>query len=325
MKRRTALMMPALIPPFVACRARAAGSFPDQPIRLIVPFAAGGSNDLVGRVVAEGMAAALGQTIVVENRGGAGGVLGNDLVAKSRPDGYNLLLAGSGSFLISGLVQPRLPYDLEGDFSAIGFIGDSPMVIAANPGSGIRSMPDLQTLARRAQPPVAYATAGIGTTGHATGALIEQALGIQMEHVPYRGTGPALTDVLAGRVALISNPLAPLRPHLESGGLIGLAVAATRRSATMPQIPTTAEQGFPQIVSSAWYGLVAPGGLPADRAAILHAALAKALAQPGLRRRLEEEGTEIQTSASPEEFGTFLRQDRKRWQEVVQKAGMRVE
>jgi tripartite-type tricarboxylate transporter receptor subunit TctC len=322
-RRNALLLAPALAlgRPALAQGAR----FPDRPIRLIIPFAAGGSNDIVGRVITEGMASRLGQTFVVENRGGAGGVLGNETVAQSPKDGYTILLGGSGSFLISSLVQPRVPYDIVKDFAPIGFVGNAPNVITVNPKVEAQTMGELRDLARRAKPPLAYASPGVGTTGHVLGALLSLEFGAEMEHIPYRGTGPAITDVLAGRVQILTNAAAPLRPHIAAGGLRAIAVAAPRRLEFLPEVPTTVEQGFPNVLSSTWYGLLAPSGTPADRIDALHGALNATLADAAVKQRLQEEGVEIEASATPADYSRFIEQDRKRWQEVVTRANIRAE
>ncbi|WP_159992529.1 tripartite tricarboxylate transporter substrate binding protein [Roseomonas sp. 18066] len=325
MKRRTALM---LLPALAGLRAPAVmaqGRYPDRPIRLIIPFAAGGSNDIVGRVIAEGMGARLGQSFVVENRGGAGGVLGNEAVATAPKDGYTLLLGGSGSFLISSLVQPKLSYDIIRDFAPIGFIGNAPNVITVNPKVEARTMGELRDLARRAKPPLSYASPGVGTTGHVLGALLALEFGAEMEHIPYRGTGPAITDVLAGRVQILTNAAAPLRPHIASGGLRAVAVAAPRRLEFLPEVPTTVEQGFAKVLSSTWYGILGPAGIPTDRVAALHAALNATLADAAAKQRLAEEGVEIETSPTPADYARFIETDRTRWQEVVTRANIRAE
>jgi tripartite-type tricarboxylate transporter receptor subunit TctC len=326
MQRRTALTLIPALSAMLGHRAMAqTAAFPDRPMRMIIPFAAGGSNDIVGRVIAEGMGARLGQTVVVENRGGAGGILGTELVARAPKDGYTFLLGGSGSFLISSLVQPRVPYDIIRDFAPIGFIGAAPNVITVNPGVPVHSMAELRDLAKRANPPVSYASPGVGTTGHLLGALISLTFGAEMDHVPYRGTGPALTDVLAGRVQILTNAAAPLRPHIASGGLRALAVAAPRRLAILPDVPTTGEAGFPEIISSTWYGLLAPAGTPADRVNALHAALNATLADAAVQSRLAEEGVEIEPSAAPQDFGRLIEEDRQRWQQVVTRTRIRAE
>lgn len=326
MQRRTALTLIPALSAMLGHQALAQGeAFPDRPMRMIIPFAAGGSNDIVGRVIAEGMGARLGQTIVIDNRGGAGGILGTEIVARAPKDGYTFLLGGSGSFLISSLVQPRVPYDIIRDFAPIGFIGAAPNVITVNPGVPVHSMAELRDLAKRANPPISYASPGVGTTGHLLGALISLTFGAEMDHVPYRGTGPALTDVLAGRVQILTNAAAPLRPHIASGGLRALAVAAPRRLPILPDVPSTTEAGFPEIISSTWYGLLAPAGTPTARIAALHAALNATLADPVVQSRLTEEGVEIEPSAAPQDFGHLIEEDRQRWQQVVTRTNIRAE
>lgn len=300
--------------------------FPSRALRLVIPFTAGGSNDIVGRMLAEAMAARLGQQVVVENRGGAGGVIGNDAVAKAPPDGHTVLLAGSGSFLISSLVQPRLPYDPVRDFAPVGYIGAAPNIITVNPRVPARTLAELQTVARASPTPLRFGSPGVGTNGHALGAMIGVVLGVELEAVHYRGTGPALTDVLAGRLEILTNASAPLQPHIAAGTLRALAVAGRTRSAALPDVPTSVEAGFPDLDSATWYGLLATGGTPPDRIAVLHRALNAVLADEGIKRRLVENGVdEIAPSAQPEDFGTLMQQDRIRWQRVVDRARLRVE
>lgn len=325
MRRRTALMLPSLLLPALATGPARAAEFPDRPLRMIIPFTAGGSNDIVGRLVAEHMSKRLGQTIVVENKGGAGGLIGTDLVAKSEPDGYTFLLGGSGSFLISSLVQPNVPYDIIKDFTPIGFIGNAPNVITVNPKVPVHNMKELQARAAKSKPPMSFATPGVGTTGHALGAMIAQGLDVPLEFIPYRGTGPALTDVLAGRVDMITNAAAPLKPHIEAERLRAIAIAAPKRSEILPDLPTTVEQGFPQIQSATWYALLGPAGVPQDRVNKLHAALNATLAEKDVQKRMIEEGVEIEASPTPADFGKFLLEDRERWKQVVDRAGMKVE
>ncbi|MCX8133416.1 MAG: tripartite tricarboxylate transporter substrate-binding protein [Roseococcus sp.] len=317
--RRAALMLlatPAL--------ARAQG-FPARPLRLVIPFTAGGSNDIVGRIVAEGMAARLGQPVVVENRGGAGGILGNDIVAKAPPDGHTLLLAGSGSFVISSLVHPRIPYDPVNGFAAIGYMGAAPNVIAIDPRLPVRSLAELREFGRAARPPMTFASPGAGTTGHALGAMIALTLGFELEFIHYRGTAPALTDVVAGRVQLITNAAAPFLPFLQAGTLRALAVAGRQRASILPDLSTSFEQGFPELDSATWYGLLAPAGTPPEAIERLHAALNATLADPAVRPRLVENGVEVESSPAPADFARFLESERERWGAIVRRAGLRVE
>jgi len=301
-------------------------SFPDRPLRLIIPFTAGGSNDIVGRLIADRMAARLGRPIVIENRGGAGGLIGNDAVAKAPADGTTMLLAGSGSFLISSLVQPRLPYDPVRDFAPIGLIGAAPNVIVVHPAIAAQTLADLQRVARAARTPLRFGTPGVGTTGHALGAMIGVVLGAELDAVHYRGTGPSITDALAGRLDILTNASAPLQPHIESGRLRAIAIAGRTRSAALPQVPTSLEQGFPELDSATWYALLTTAGAPPERIAALHQTLNEVLADPDVRHRLVEHGVdEITPSPQPADLTSFLTDERIRWRRVVERAQLRIE
>ena len=301
----------------------AQAQFPEKPLRLVIPFTPGGTNDIIGRLVTEGMGRRLGQNFIIENRGGAGGMLGADIVAKAAPDGYTILLGGSGSLTISSLVHRHVPFDVATAFVPIGLMAVGPNVVVVHPSVPVQSLRELQAFARAARPPLSYASPGVGSTGHAAGVMILQALGVEMEHIPYRGTAPALTDVMAGRIPVFTNALAPMQPYIEAGRLRALAIAGTRRSPAMPNLPTTAEAGFPQIQAATWFGLLATGGSPADRVARLHAALNATLADPEVRRKLEESGSEVEASDSPAAFSRYFAEDRARWGQVIDRAGMR--
>ena len=322
MLRRALILLTGLLAPLSVA---AQSAFPDRPLRLIIPWPPGGTNDIVGRLVTEGMAQRLGQNFVIENRGGAGGVIGSDTVAKAPADGYTILLGGSGSLTITSLVHARVPYDVATAFAPIGLMVQGPNVIVVHPALPVRSLRELQAHARAARPPLVYASTGVGSTSHAAAALLVQALEVEMEHVPYRGAAPAMTDVIAGRVPLFLNALAPMQAHVTDGRLRALAIAGARRSAAMPELPTTAEAGFPDLQAATWYGLFATGGTPPDRIARLFAALNATLADPTIRRRLEEGGLDVEPSESPEAFGRFFAEDRARWAPVVRRANMRVE
>jgi tripartite-type tricarboxylate transporter receptor subunit TctC len=326
MRRRQAFALAAATLALPRSARAQSDAFPSRPIRLVIPFTAGGSNDIVGRMLADAMAQRLGQPVVIENRGGAGGVLGTDMVAKAQPDGYTVLLAGSGSFLISSLVQPRLPYDPEKDFAPVGYIGAAPNVICVNPAVNARNLRELQAAAKASPTPLRFGSPGVGTTGHALGAMIGVVLGVELEPVHYRGTGPALTDVVAGRLEILTNASAPLQPHIASGRLRPLAIAGKTRSAALPDISTSVEQGFPELDSATWYALLATGGTPPARVAVLHKALNEVLADPGIRRRLIENGVdEIAPSPTPQDLAALLVEERTRWRRVVQRANLRIE
>lgn len=318
--RRAFLALAAALP--VPALAQA---FPDRPIRFVIPWPPGGTNDIVGRLVSDGMATRLGQPVVIENRGGAGGALGAEVVAKAQPDGYTIVLGGSGSLTINQLVRRRLPYDPATAFAPIGLIGSGANVIVVHPSVRATSLRELQAVARAASPPLNYASPGVGSTGHAAGALITQVLGVEMEHVPYRGTGPAMNDLVAGRIQVFTNALAPLQPHIEAGRVRALAIAGTRRNAALPDLPTTGEAGFPDIQAATWFGLLATGGTPPDRLARLHAALNATIADPEIRRKLVDGGIDIEASESPEAFGRFVQADHERWAPVVRRAGVSID
>lgn len=302
-----------------------AQSYPDRPLRFVIPWPPGGTNDIVGRLVADGMAARLGQPVVIENRGGAGGALGAEVVAKSAPDGYTLLLGGSGSLTINQLVRKRLPYDPATAFAPVGMIGSGANVIVVHPSVRATNLRELQAVARAANPPLNYASPGVGSTGHAAGALITQVLGVEMQHVPYRGTGPAMNDVVAGRIQVFTNALAPMQPQIQAGTVRALAIAGPRRNAAMPDLPTTGEAGFPDIQAATWYAVFATGGTPPDRVARLFAALSATVADPEIRRKLEEGGLDVEPSESPAAFARFVAEDAARWEPVVRRAGVSVE
>lgn len=317
-KRRAAFAL--LATPAIA----QAQSFPTRSIRLVIPFTSGGSNDIVGRILAEAMGARLGQAIVVENRGGAGGLLGNDVVAKAPADGYTILLAGSGSFVISSLTVPRVPYDVANGFAAIGLLGAAPNVIAVNPEVPVSNLAELRDYAR-AHGPITFGTPGAGTTGHALGAMIALTLDFPIDFIHYRGTAPALTDVVAGRVQMITNAAAPFLPFLASGRLKALAIAGRQRPSVLPDLSTSVEQGFPDIDSATWYGLLAPAGTPQEAITRLHAAMNDSLTDPGVRARMVENGVEIETSPTPDDFAKFLVTERERWGVVVRRANLRAD
>jgi tripartite-type tricarboxylate transporter receptor subunit TctC len=318
--RRAFLAVGAALPAPASAQA-----FPDRPIRFVIPWPPGGTNDIVGRLVSDGMAARLGQPIVIENRGGAGGALGAEVVAKATPDGYTMLLGGSGSLTINQLVRRRLPYDPATAFAPIGMIGSGANVIVVHPSVRATNLRELQAVARTASPPLNYASPGVGSTGHAAGALITQVLGVEMEHVPYRGTGPAMNDVVAGRIQVFTNALAPMQPQIAGGTVRPIAIAGPRRNAAIPDLPTTGEAGFPDIQAATWYALLATGGTPPDRVARLHAALNATIADPEIRRRLEDGGIDVEPSESPAAFAAFVRGDHERWAPVVRRAGVSIE
>jgi len=301
--------------------ARAQAPFPDRPLRLVIPFVPGGTNDIVGRLLADGMGGRLGQTIVVENRGGAGGAIGAEAVARAAPDGLTLLLGGTGSQTINQLMRDRLPYDPATAFAPVGLAASGSVATVVHPSVPARTLSELRDAARAR--PLTYASPGVGSSGHAAGAMLCQVLGVEMEHVPYRGTGPALTDLVAGRVQVFTNAVPPLQPYLRAGSLRAVALAGRRRTEAEPDLATAAEQGFPAYEATGWYAILATGGTPPARVATLFAALRATLAEPETRRKLAEAGLDVTPSDSPDAFARFLEEDLARWGPVVRGAGMR--
>ncbi|MBR0650924.1 tripartite tricarboxylate transporter substrate binding protein [Roseomonas terrae] len=320
--RRSVLLLAAAAGLPVPALAQA---YPDRPLRFVIPWPPGGTNDIVGRLVSDGLSHRLGQPVVIENRGGAGGALGAEVVAKSAPDGYTLLLGGSGSLTINQLVRKRLPYDPATAFAPVGMIGSGANVIVVHPSVRATNLRELQAAARGASPPLNYASPGVGSTGHAAGALITQVLGAEMEHVPYRGTGPAMNDVVAGRIQVFTNALAPMQSQIQAGTVRPLAIAGTRRNAALPDVPTTGEAGFPDIQAATWYALLTTGGTPPDRVQRLFEALSATISDPEIRRKLEDGGIDVEPSESPAAFARFVAEDAARWEPVVRRAGVSIE
>lgn len=319
--RRT--LLGALALPALAGTARAQ-AFPDQPIRVIVPFAAGGPADIIARIVGRVMGERLGRPVVVEPRPGAGGTIGVDAAAKAWPDGHTLVMASSGAVVILPHLRANLPYDPLRDLMPIGQVLGVPQIISVAPNLGVRSLSELVALARAQPGRISFGSAGIGSSLHMAGELLKLRTGIQIEHVPYAGAAPAVTDLLAGRIQLLLADVPALIGQVRAGALPALAVTAEQRVPVLPDVPTVVEAGVPGLVSETWYGLLGPAGIPADRGAILNAAMRAATEEGQARRQLTEQGGRI-VGSSPEEFGAFIRRTHATWGEVVRATGVRIE
>jgi tripartite-type tricarboxylate transporter receptor subunit TctC len=304
--------------------AGAAEPFPTRPIRLIVPFPAGGGTDIVGRVLGQRLHESLGQPVVIDNRGGAGGTLGTAVVAKSPPDGYTLLLAPT-SHVINPSIYAKLPYDTEKDFAPITMVASAAILMAVHPGVPADTVRGFVEAAKaRPQALANYGSAGAGTVFHLTGELFKQLTGLGMVHVPYRGGGPTVTALIAGEIPVAFETMLALQPHVRSGTLRALAITSARRSATMPEIPTAAEAGFPPLVADNSYALFAPAGTPAPILARLHAATVAALALPDVRDRLREQGAEV-VGNSPAELAAYVSAEIPKWATLARQAGLKPE
>jgi tripartite-type tricarboxylate transporter receptor subunit TctC len=302
----------------------AAQTYPIRPITLVVPFPPGGSTTIVARIVTDRMAEAIGQQFVVDNRGGAGGTLGTRQVAKSAPDGYTIALGYTGTLAIGPSLFPSVGYDVRADFAPIGRIGVAPSTLVVHPSFPVHSVAELIAYAKANPGKVNYGSAGIGTVGHVAGEYFAIATGIKLTHIPYKGTGPAMTDLLGGHIPLSFSPIPAAHESARSGLLRMLAVTSAKRSTLMPDIPTVAESGVPGFEAVLRYGLVAPAGTPRPIIDRLNGALGATLASDEVRNRLAIEGAEPLPS-TPEEYAVDIDHEETQWSKVIKASGAKVE
>jgi len=293
-----------------------AAEYPDRPIRLVIPFAAGGATDILGRSVAEFLTKDLKQPVVVENKPGANTAIAAEMVARSAPDGYTLLVAAGSTMVLNPLLYKRLSYDPK-DFRALSIMVELPLIMVVNPGVPARSVAEFVAYAKANRDKVNYASSGVGGPLHLAGELFKQSAGIDMTHVPYRGSGPALTDLLAGQVQVMFDPVSSSLAHVRAGTLRVLAVGAAERALVLPDVPTIAESGYPSFRAAAWFGLVAPKALADDVARRITAASNRALADPAFRTTLENLGYVVMQPHSEAEFARFIGEERARWSSVI--------
>ena len=301
-----------------------AQSFPNRPITLVIPFAPGGSTSIVGRVIADKMSQLLGQGIVVDNRAGAGGTFGTKLVARSDPDGYTILLGYTGTLAIGPSLYKNVGYDPRKDFAPIGMIGNAPNSLVVHPSFPVATVAELIAFAKEHPGKVNFGSAGAGTVSHITGEYFARAAGIKLQHIPYKGTGPALTDLLGGHIPMAFAPIPAAHANVSAGLLRALAVTSLARSSLLPDVPTMAEAGVPGFDVSLYYGLVAPTGTPRPVIERLNEALQAALASDEVKKQLGLDGTEI-TPGTPEDYGDFFDKDEKKWAELVKASGVEQE
>ena len=296
-----------------------AQAWPTRPLRVVVPFPPGGTTDFVTRLVCTEVAKALGQPIVVENKPGAGTVIGVDNVAKSPPDGTSFVTVAN-SFAANVTLVKKLPYDPLKDLRPVALMGMSEHVLATHPGSGIRSVADLRAAVRKSGAALSYASFGNGTSAHLSGAALAQQMGVELVHVPYKGQAPALTDLLGGQVTLMFGNWPEFRSHVQSGKLVAVGMATAKRSTHAPDIPTLTEQGV-AIVSNSWNGLLAPGGTPDAVVQRMNAEVNRALASPPVVEAFQKGGI-ASLSGTPEQFAAFIRAEIEQYAAVIRKAGI---
>lgn len=317
---RTAAVMLATLCAFGA-QAQNKDTWPSKPIRFVVPFAAGGSIDVLARLMGRQLEARLGQPFIVENRTGAGGTVGAGFVARAPADGYTFLFTAQGPLVLNPFLMKHLPYNAETAFAPVTVVAEAPNVLVANQEFPVSNFADLRTFARSNPDKMTFATQGVGTTGHVTGELINQQTGIGLTHVAYQGFPPALTDVLAGRVGMMIADTINLLPRIRSGQLRPIAVASAKRSSVLPEVPTFAEAGYPEIVSGPWFAVLAPAGTSIEIRRKLADEMRHVVGQRDVQERLKELGVESR-GPTPEQFDSYLRAEYKRWGTVIHKAGI---
>ncbi|WP_338665685.1 tripartite tricarboxylate transporter substrate binding protein [Pararoseomonas sp. SCSIO 73927] len=301
-----------------------APGWPGRPVRLVVPFPPGGSTDALARRLAERMTASLGQPVLVENRPGAGGTTGADLVSKSAPDGTTLLMGVTGSNAIAGTLFPNLPYDPVAGFAPISRVVSAPLVVAVNPETGLRDLAGYIAEARVNPGAITYATPGNGTSMHLTGVMFGLAAGVELTHVPYRGTAQATTDLIAGRVRSSFGDLLILLPQIRAGAVRALAVTGAARHPLLPDVPTVAEAALPGFEAESWQGVFAPPGTPPAILARLHAEVARAMEAPEIRDSFAGQGFRVEAT-TPESFAAFVRAEVGKWGQVVREGRVRLD
>jgi len=300
----------------------AAQAYPSRPVRVIIPLGTGGTTDVPGRIVAQRLSEALGQQFVVENRTGAGGTIGADFVAKSKPDGYTLLLTATPHVITANLYK-NLPYNALADFAPVIRVASGPYVLTVHPSLGVSSVRELIALARAQPGKIDYASSGNGSAQHLVGALFAHMAGIQLSHVPYKGSSQAQQDVVAGivKVGFFGTPI--VIPHMKSGRLKAIAVTTAQRSPHMPDVPTIAEAGVPGYEALVWVGLLAPAGTPPDIVTKLNGEITKLLRAPDVQQLLASSGVDP-TPTTPEEFGVYLKSEYDKWGKVVRDSGAQI-
>jgi tripartite-type tricarboxylate transporter receptor subunit TctC len=301
--------------------AQSPGAYPNRPIRLVLPASPGGPVDVIGRTMSAGLAEALGQQIVIDNRAGAGGIIGAEIVVNANPDGYTLMFAHSGPLAIEAALHSKLSYSPVKDFAPVSLVAASPYVLIVTPASPAKSVKDLVALARAQPGKIHFASGGIGTGLHMSGELLSHAAGIKMVHVPYKGAGPGMTALMGGEVDTMFNGISSALPHVKAGRLRALAVSTAQRSSLLPDLPTVAESGL-KYETSGWYGLVAPARTPKSITGKLQAQLRRAMNTPEMNQRLASQGIDG-VASTPEELARHLSAEFDKWTAVVKAAGLK--
>jgi tripartite-type tricarboxylate transporter receptor subunit TctC len=320
MRRAGAAVVGLLLP----LAAPAQGAWPTKPVRIIVPYAAGGVADLLPRIVGEKLAQKWGQPVVVENRAGASGNIGMAEGARADPDGYTLVLAPTGNLTVNPTLFPKLPFDTQHDFTAVTLLAESPNVLVVHPSVPARTFRELIAYAKANPGKLDYASPGAGSGAHLAGELLDLEAGIKAVHVPYKGIAPAVNDLLGGNVHMMFAGISTVLQHVKSGKLVALAIASPKRSAQLPDVPTVAESGLPGFDVTSWYGIVTRSGTPAAVVQKIQRDMAEALQSEDVRAKLGGLGLEP-VGDTPQQFEALIRAESRKWGDIVQRAGIKVE
>jgi len=301
-----------------------AAAYPERSIRIIVPYAPGGNIDITARIIAPGMSETLGQQVVIDNRGGAGGTLGADIGAKAAPDGYTLTLGSTGTLSTAPPLYPRLGYDPVKDFAFASLVNNVPLVLESHPSIPAKTVKEFIALAKSRPGKITMGSSGAGTTNHLSGELFQSATGTKFVHIPYKGSGPGLIDLMGGQIDIFFDQLSASIGYIQTGRLRALAVTTIKRASAMPELPTIAESGIPGFDSSTWTAIIMPAATPQDVVLKVHGALIKTLRTKTTRDAFARLGAETLES-SPEETARFVKEDLAKWTRVVREAGIKLE
>mgnify|MGYP001605375647 FL=1 len=304
--------------------AGATEAFPTKPIRLVVPFTPGGTTDILARLIAQKSGEVLGQSVIVDNRPGAGGNIGAEAVARATPDGYTLLMGTLGTQVTNQFIYARMPYESAKDFAPVTLVANSPNVLLVNSTLPANSVGELIALAKREPGKINYASTSTGGSPHLSGELLNAMAGTTMQHIPYKGAAPAMTDLLAGQVNLMFDNLPSALAQIQAGKVKALAVTSIKRASVLPNVPTVRESGLPGYEVNSWFGLLAPAGTPPERVRQLQQAVDKALAMPDVRKRIEQLGAEPGGEGSAA-FAAEIKADTEKWSRVIKSAGIKAQ
>ncbi len=308
----------------VAANCALAQNFPVKQVRIIVGLTAGGTTDLVARILAQKLGEAWGQNVIVDNRPGASGMIGADLVAKAAPDGYTLLVTPQTSLAVAPALYGKAPYDAVKDFATITFVGSTPLLMIVHPSFPPKTFAEFAALAKRGGERLTFGSGGIGSSPHMAGELLSARLGVRMNHIPYKGENPAIADTIGGQIPIMFANLPVALPHVKGGKLRALANTAATRSPLAPEIPTVAESGFKDFAIATWYGLLGPAGMPGELIARIQRDVSRTVNQPDNRERLTGMGVDI-IAGTPEEFAAYLRAEIARYTKVIRETGIKAE